>query len=220
LNTASDALAKPGNLPNETYPGERLVARVGQITRTLHDSLRELGYDKVLGDSVAKIPDTRERLAYVAAKTQQAADRALTATEIARPLQDNLAADARGLDERWKLLFENRLSIAEFKDLVATTRAFLTDVPARARATNEQLQEIMMAQDFQDLTGQVINRVNQIANDLETQLLQLLIDHVPTETRRSNDDGLMNGPVINPDQGSNALTSQGQVDDLLESLGF
>lgn len=213
-------MTESGNLSNESYPGEHLVARVGQITRVLHDSLRELGYDKVLGDSVAKIPDTRERLAYVAAKTQQAADRALTATEIARPLQDNLAADARGLDERWKQLFDNRLTIAEFKDLVATTRAFLSDVPTRVRATNEQLQEIMMAQDFQDLTGQVINRVNQIANDLETQLLQLLVDHVPVETRRPSDEGLVNGPVINPGQVSNALTSQGQVDDLLESLGF
>lgn len=186
----------------------------------LHDSLRELGYDKILGDSVAKIPDTRERLAYVAAKTQQAADRALTATEIARPLQDRLAADARGLEERWQQLFENRLTIAEFKDLVATTRAYLTDVPARVRATNEQLQEIMMAQDFQDLTGQVINRVNKIANDLEAQLLRLLIDHVPADTRRPNDGGLTNGPIINPDEVPDAITSQVLVDELQESLGF
>jgi chemotaxis protein CheZ len=82
----------------------------------------------------------------------------------------------------------------------------------------------MMAQDFQDLTGQVIKKMMEVVNDVETQLLQVLIDNTPMEKRHepaaaSAQSGLLNGPQIhatNPE----AVTDQAQVDDLLESLGF
>ena len=220
MNSAGLATVAAVDAVGESYPGERLVCRVGQIARSLHDNLRNLGYDKVLEDTAAKIPDARERLAYVADMTRHAAERALTATEIAQPLQDTLARETSGLDERWKSLFENRLSLAEFKELVTATRAFLAVVPAQARATKEQLHEIMMAQDFQDLTGQIINRVNEIAAAVESQLLQLLIENVPPQTRCHPDNGLMNGPVIMANGSVDVVNSQAQLDDVLESLGF
>lgn len=213
----------PGNLPvdGEAYPGERVLAKVGQLTRALHDNLRELGYDKVLEKTAAQIPDARDRMAYVADMTERAAERALTAIEIAKPVQDQLAADAIGLDARWQQLFDQKLSLDEFKRLVDDTRGFLGGVPERTQATNTQLMEIMMAQDFQDLTGQVIKRVTAVTNDLEAQLVQLLVDNVPagqrTETAAS---GLINGPVIKAEGRFDVVTSQAQVDDLLESLGF
>jgi chemotaxis protein CheZ len=205
----------------EAYAGERLLSKVGQMTRILHDSLRELGYDKVLEKTAAQIPDARDRMSYIASMTEKAAERALTATEIARPIQDGLSNDAAGLDGRWQELFDKKLSLEQFRQLVADTRRFLTEVPSRAEATNAQLMEIMMAQDFQDLTGQVIKRVTAVTYDLESQLLQLLLDNVPSEHRaEANSSGLVNGPVIKADGRSDVVTDQKQVDDLLESLGF
>lgn len=205
----------------EAYPGEKVLSKVGHLTRLLHDSLRELGYDKVLEKAASQIPDARDRMSYVADMTQKAAERALTAIEIAKPVQDELAMDASALESRWQALFDRKLSIEQFRELVNDTRGFLGGVPARTEATNSQLMEIMMAQDFQDLTGQVIKRVTAVTNDLESQLVQLLVDNVPPEARAdAQSSGLINGPVIKAEGRNDVVTSQQQVDDLLESLGF
>ncbi|MDP2056996.1 MAG: protein phosphatase CheZ, partial [Thiobacillus sp.] len=82
------------------------------------------------------------------------------------------------------------------------------------------LLDIMMAQDFQDLTGQVIRKVTDLAHGLEQQLVQLLLDYSPAEVRREANSGLLNGPQINPASKSDVVADQGQVDDLLDSLGF
>jgi chemotaxis protein CheZ len=78
----------------------------------------------------------------------------------------------------------------------------------------------MMAQDFQDLTGQVIKKVMELAYGIEQQLVQLLVDYAPPEIRREAGSGLLNGPQIHPTGNPDVVSSQGQVDDLLESLGF
>ena len=225
LSASIDVIERPAPAlepaPEESYPGERVLSKVGQMTRLLHDSLRELGYDKTIEGVTAQMPDARDRMSYISSMTQKAAERALTATEIARPIQTGLSDDAIRLDERWRDLFEKKLSLQQFRELVADTRQFLTEVPARAAATNAQLTEIMMAQDFQDLTGQVIKRVTTVTHDLELQLLQLLVDNVPASPRGdANSSELMNGPVVKTEGRSDIVTDQQQVDDLLESLGF
>jgi chemotaxis protein CheZ len=78
----------------------------------------------------------------------------------------------------------------------------------------------MMAQDFQDLTGQVIKKVTELANGIEQQLVQLLLDYAPPDVRRDAGAGLLNGPQINPEGNPDVLAGQEQVDDLLDSLGF
>ncbi len=203
---------------------DSVISRIGQLTRMLHDSLQELGYDKLLEKAAAAIPDAQDRLAYVAVMTEQAAERALNATEIAKPIQDKLAADAAGLSGRWQELFEGggsgQLDTDAFRNLVTQTRNYLDDVPNRVNATNAQLLEIMMAQDFQDLTGQVIKKITGMVRNLERELVQLLLDNVPADKRAETGTGLMNGPVVNPKGRSDVVTNQNQVDDLLASLGF
>lgn len=196
-----------------------VISRVGQMTRTLHESLRALGYDKKLELAAAAVPDARDRLAYVAKMTEQAASRALNATENARPIQDRLAKDADELAARWDGLFEQQPGVEAFKSLVASTREFLRAVPAQAQATNAQLTEVMMAQEFQDLTGQVIKKIGDVTHDLENQLLQLLVENAPPE-RREEASGLLNGPAIKTAGRSDLVANQEQVDQLLESLGF
>jgi len=197
-----------------------LVRKIGQLTRTLHDSLRALGYDKMVEEAASSIPDARERLSYVATLTERAAQRVLNAAEVAKPLQDSLSANASGLAQRWRGVFGAQASVEEFKALARSTLTFLEQVPASTKATNEQLLEIVMAQDFQDLTGQVIKRITDLAHQCERQLLTLLLESTPAEHRPPGADTLLNGPVVNAGRAGEVVQSQAQVDDLLESLGF
>jgi chemotaxis protein CheZ len=199
---------------------EELLGRIGQLTRQLREGLRELGLDKEVAKAAQAIPDARDRLAYVAATTERAAHRALNAIDVAQPLQEGLASEAKGLSKRWDEWFANPIELDHARELVMDTRGYLQDVPQKANAINLQLMEILMAQDFQDLTGQVIKKMMEVVNDVETQLLQVLIDNSPAEKRQEVvSHSLQNGPQIvpgNPD----AVADQSQVDDLLESLGF
>ena len=197
-----------------------VMSRVGNLTRTLHDALRELGYDRALEKTAASIPDARDRLDYVVKMTEQAAVRALNSIETAQPIQDRLGEGAKKLDAQWKRLFDKQMSVDEFKKLVDSTRDYLADVPKQTQATNAQLLEIMMAQDFQDLTGQVIKKITALAQNMEQQLVQLLVDLVPSEMRCEINAGLLNGPVVNAVGRTDVVTDQNQVDDLLGSLGF
>jgi len=100
------------------------------------------------------------------------------------------------------------------------TQAFLHEVPRQTKATNSHLMEIMMAQDFQDLTGQVIKKIIEVTKNMEQQLVSLLLENAPASVKAEFDAGLLNGPVINAAGRTDVVTNQDQVDDLLESLGF
>jgi chemotaxis protein CheZ len=197
-----------------------LLTKIGQLTRTIHDSLRELGYDRKLEAAAATIPDARERLAYVATMTERAAVRVMNATDVARPIQQQLSADAAALAERWRSVFAAQVGVEQFKALSGATLEYLESVPKQTQETNAQLTEIVLAQDFQDLTGQVIKRISDLAHHLETELLALLLEHMPADQRPAGAEGLLNGPVVNAERAGDVVTTQAQVDDLLESLGF
>jgi chemotaxis protein CheZ len=195
-------------------------SQIGHLTRALHDTMRELGYDKTLERAVGKMPDTRDRLNYISTLTEQAAVKTLNAVEETKPLQQKMEAGASQLSARWQELFERKLDTEQFKSLVHQTRSYLQEVPLSTKATNAQLMDIVMAQDYQDLTGQVIKRLSETVQQLENQLVALLIETLPEDKKKEMDNSLLNGPVINADGRSDVVTSQAQVDDLLDSLGF
>ncbi|UTH72656.1 protein phosphatase CheZ [Chromobacterium sp. IIBBL 290-4] len=197
-----------------------MYEHIGQMTRKMHDALRDLGYDKSLERVAETIPDAKDRLSYIATLTENSAERVLNATDIAKPFQDKLESEAQALSERWEKLYANLLSVEEFKRLAEETRQYLKDVPNQTQATNTQLLEIVMAQDFQDLTGQVIKKMMGMVKILETELVNFLIEFSPNEKKGELSNNLLNGPVINPEGKTDVVTSQQQVDDLLESLGF
>jgi len=202
---------------------KKVIDQIGQLTRNLHDSLRELGYDKRLESIAAEVPKAQDKLSYVATKTEQAAERTLNATEIAMPIQEKLSTDAIHLSKQWKQALETQQTnpdTEKFKLLLIDTLQYLDKIPEHANATNTQLLEIMMAQDFQDLTGQVIKKITHMVQSLEKDLIDLLLANVPTKKNSIADEGLMNGPVINPEKQNDVVCNQDQVDDLLASLGF
>ncbi len=199
---------------------DEVLVRVGQMTRTLHDSLRGLGFDKLLEKAAHDIPNARDRLDYVAKMTEKAAQRVLNATDAAGPLQDNIDAGAHDIAKKWESILDAPFSEQQFRDMAERTIAYTEATRLAASATKQHLLDIMMAQDFQDLTGQVIKKVTELAHNLEQQMVQLLIDYAPADIKRDAGSGLLNGPQINPTGNSDVVSDQGQVDDLLESLGF
>ncbi|ASN86244.1 protein phosphatase CheZ [Pectobacterium brasiliense] len=206
---------------NDTASATEIISRIGQLTRMLRDSLKELGLDNAIAEAAEAIPDARDRLDYVVQMTAQAAERALNCVEAAQPRQNQLEADAKSLKTRWDEWFENPIELADARELVTDTRSYLEDVPQHTSFTNAQLLEIMMAQDFQDLTGQVIKRMMDVVQEIEKQLLMVLLENIPEKPdapKRAN-DGLLNGPQL--DKGAAGIVAnQDQVDDLLDSLGF
>ena len=200
---------------------EAVFNRIGHMARALHDTLGELGYDKLLEKTVSALPDAKDRLAYVANLTEQAACRVLNATDIASPLVEEVEAGAKALGERWDRVFANQMGAEDFKRFAEETRAFLNHrLPEKTQATHAQLTEIMMAQDFQDLTGQVIKKIVALAQDLESGLMTVLLEVLPDTKRTEEVNSLMNGPVINAEGRTDVVVNQEQVDDLLDSLGF
>ena len=196
-----------------------MFERLGGIVRLLHDSLRELGYDKALTEASSQIVDAQDRLEYVATLTEQAANKVLNTLDEGMPAQDVLSKKAKDMDSRWTALFDGKLSLDEFKALAGDSRQFAQAVTEATEAEKARLLEIMMAQDFQDITGQLIKKVVNITKTVENELAQLLRDNAPAEVReklaQKQEAPLMQGPSV-----PSVALDQDNVDDLLADLGF
>lgn len=225
-DAASRAAAFGAAVDSLEEPARSMFSSIGQLTRKVHDALREMGYDKSLEKAAAAIPDARDRLAYVATLTEQAANRTLNAVDAAQPLLNRIESDAAALSADWDRLFAKQMSVEEFKHLVHKTREHLKTSSNGAKVSNEQLLEIMMAQDFQDLTGQVIKKIVDMAKEMEGALLEFLVQFSPAGTGAPKttiaevDISLLNGPVYKAEGRTDVVANQEQVDDLLASLGF
>jgi chemotaxis protein CheZ len=195
-----------------------MLNRIGHMTRALHDSLRGLGFDKLLEKAANDIPDARDRLEYVARMTEQAADKVLNAIDLAMPLQDQIAEDASTLKNHWQAVLATPSFKRDYDKVAQDTLNYLDQTHLQIDQSKALLMQIMMAQDFQDLTGQVIKKITELAQNIEQQLVQVLIDFTPEVNKK--DTSLLNGPQIKPEQNMEAVANQEQVDDLLESLGF
>ena len=130
------------------------------------------------------------------------------------PEQDSLAKTAKAMDARWDSLFNGKMSVPEFKILAADSKTFANTVVISTDAEKARLLEIMMAQDFQDLTGQLIKKVLVITQAVERELAQILIDNAPSDLKEKVIE-LMEGPSV-----PNSALEQDDVDNLLDSLGF
>ncbi|WP_214270448.1 protein phosphatase CheZ [Morganella morganii] len=195
---------------------KQIITRVGFLTRMLRESMRELGLEKGMQQAVATIPDGKDRLRYIAQMTAQAAEKTLNGIDTIKPLQVKMHEDALDLQARWQSCPSAEVDPA----LQESTMAFIRRVIDGSAVTKSELLEIMMAQDFQDLTGQVVKKMMEVVEETEKQLLFLLMENTPAEIRAKHPvDSLKNGPQIDP-KGTNVMASQSQVDDLLDELGF
>ena len=175
--------------------------------------------------SAEALPDARNRLGYVADKSGSAAERVLEAVELAKTEQGAIAGHARALAAQ--LTADPVKAVAS-----GAVLNFVGEIDAATARIDRHLTDIMLAQDFHDLTGQVVARVVTLAIELETGLAQLLRQIAPQEAacgsaqdgKHEADDATrraaLGGPVIDPTGRTDVVSSQGEVDDLLASLGF
>jgi chemotaxis protein CheZ len=197
-----------------------LINRIGRLTRVLHDSLQELGYNKNQQRSTPIIPNAFDRLHYVALMATQAADNVLSAAEAAQPVVEQVEIESQRLAREWQKLFDNKLEPDQFRHLASQTRDFLAELPRQAKATNSYLTEIMMAQAFQEMAGQVIQQVVDVTQQLEKQLLEILIANPPSTDDPNSYVEVLSRPANDPGRPTDAASNQDQINDLLESFDF
>lgn len=203
----------------ELLPKQDVVAspevfqQLGAITRLLHDTMQQLGVMPKLQIAADGIPDARSRLNYIATKTASAAEKVLNSVDKAKAEHEQIAEQTRRLGAE---LVANPVK-AVASGMVLN---FVSEVEERTARIDSCLTDIMMAQDFHDLTGQVVAKVVGLANELEDSLVKLLVQVVPPEQREKVDPNVLNGPVVDPAGRTDVVSDQGEVDDLLASLGF
>ena len=193
--------------------------QIGALTRQLHDSLNGLGFADKVKDLAGELPDAKSRLSYIAKLTGEAAEKVLNHVDQAKAQHDHIASETRRIGA---LIANDPVSaVAE-----GHVMNFVNDVEQSSRQVDQHLTEIMMAQDFHDLTGQVIAKVVNLAATIEEQLLQLLIQTAPPDAVIKAPAAhepyvpALDGPVVDGKGNPDVVTDQSQVDDLLASLGF
>ncbi|MCI1191460.1 protein phosphatase CheZ [Calidifontimicrobium sp. SYSU G02091] len=190
-----------------------IFQQLGHITRQLHDTLQQLGVMPKLQIAADGLPDARSRLNYIANKTAEAANKVLNSVDQAKAEHGHIAAETR------------RIAQAITADPVKAVASgavfnFVADVEASTARIDQHLTDIMLAQDFHDLTGQVVAKVVALATDLEDSLVKLLVQAAPPEQAQKVEAAVLNGPVVNPEGRTDVVKNQSEVDDLLASLGF
>ncbi|GAB3480983.1 protein phosphatase CheZ [Marinomonas epiphytica] len=207
---------------------------VGLLTRSLHDAIRDFTFDAVElqaadNDTASKITDASDRLTYVIEMTNSAANKTMDMVDSSLPVAGELQAQAKDLRKDWGRLIQRDLTPQEFRELYKRIDAFLAYTDDSATTLHTNLNTILLEQGYQDLTGQVITRVNTLIREVEEKLVHLVavagrvdsisgIEHERKETEV--DDSRGHGPAIKKDNNPEILNNQDEVDDLLSSLGF
>ena len=200
-------------IPESLAVSPEVFQQLGTITRLLHDTMQQLGVMPKLQTATEGLPDARSRLSYIATNTAAAANKVLNSVDAAKIEHTQIADATRKMAQA---------IVADPVKAVATGAVmnFVQEVETSTKRIDDHLTDIMMAQDFHDLTGQVVAKVVTLANDLEDSLVKLLIQVVPEGVREQVDPNVLNGPVVNPEGRTDVVSDQGEVDDLLASLGF
>lgn len=213
------------------YRESDLFTEMGKLTRELHDSIRNFKLDsRIVTLAEEEIPDAKERLSYVITMTEQAAHRTLTAVEVSIPLAEKIKKQSDELSEKWHRFRNRDLSVEEFRELSTELDQFLPEVSSDSKSLNSSLSDVMMAQDYQDLTGQIIRQVITMVQDVEEGLVDLIrISSKSRPAAQKQDkpevaDGERDieaeGPQVPSKKTEAYVQGQDDVDDLLSSLGF
>ncbi|WP_095145701.1 MULTISPECIES: protein phosphatase CheZ [unclassified Pseudomonas] len=214
-----------------------LYQEVGKLTRELHSAIVNFQIDPHMpqAEEVSQITDATERLSYVVKLTEAAANRTMDLVESSTPLVNALGTDAQALSADWGRFMRREIGAEEFRELARRVDGFLTRSAEQTQVVSGHLNDILLAQDYQDLTGQVIKRVTQLVTEVESNLLKLVlmasqvdrfagIEHDRESILAEKDPkkhlAKGEGPQIHADKRDDVMSGQDDVDDLLSSLGF
>lgn len=210
-----------------------LYQEVGRLTRALHNAITNFHIDANPGEKVealSEMSEATDRLGYVVKLTEKAANTTLDLVEESMPLASEITQDAEHLRSEWKRLLDRDMTADEFRDLYWKLDTFLNRLNDDSQKLYGNLSNILLAQDFQDLTGQVINRVTGLVKEVEASLVDLVfmasqveeitgIVRGDQEQKKDQDILTGQGPQIDT-SAEDVVSNQDEVDDLLSSLGF
>ena len=206
---------------------DKLFTSVGQLTRDLHEALQDFQLDpRIMQLTQDDLPDAQNRLQYVIEKTEDAANRTMDAVEACLPMTDEMHQRVEQVMPAWQRLMSNDIQLHEFKEMCHQVDALMRECGQNMPQIHGLMTEVLMAQDYQDITGQIIRRVIQLVEDVEKNLIELLklFGEEQKSQAKQNvkavDKSAAEGPVINPEQRDDVVENQDDVDDLLSSLGF
>ncbi|MGJ8691905.1 MAG: protein phosphatase CheZ [Thalassotalea sp.] len=205
-----------------------LFAEIGKLTRQLHDSLMNFQLDSRLNDlATADIPDAKERLNYVISRTEEAANKTMDAVESIFPVVDNMQEQIKAVKPQWQALMKNQIDISGFKSLCHDLDTLIMTTDSETQKMHSLMTDVLMAQDFQDLTGQVIRKVIDLVREVEDSLIGMLTAFGISQTAVGGEpakpkvgENLVEGPIVNKEKRDDVVADQDDVDDLLSSLGF
>jgi len=216
-----------------------LYQSVGQLTRGLHDAIVNFNVDSGKACSVedaanneCEITDASSRLEYVIKLTQDAADKTMDMVEDCTPLSVSLGEDACAYKKEWERLKNREMSPDEFRELYLRLDGFFEKIDANATQLSGNLQNIILEQGYQDLTGQVLKKVINLVTEVEENLVSLvrmagqieeevgIEDSVAVSADAKGPDISGEGPQHQAQQRADVVNGQDDVDDLLSSLGF
>ena len=200
----------------------RLFEEIGKLTRELHDSLSSVRTESDLaGMAENEIPDAKERLNFVIEKTEAAANRTMDSVEEILPVSETIRTRSGQLKEDWSRFQRREMDVEEFKKMGDELVDFLDELTTNSDKIHEGLNNILMAQDFQDITGQVIRKVIDVVQHVEESLVSLVrATGVQAAPKRVISEVEAEGPQMNAESKDNVVNGQDDVDDLLSSLGF
>ena len=210
---------------------------VGRLTRGLHSAIVNFHVDGDLDTEPpvvesSDIQDATDRLSYVIDLTQKAADKTMDMVEASAPIALNLGQEAQQLHQEWGRLKRREMSADEFRELYRRMDDFLQQTGVGTQQLNKNLQDIILEQGFQDLTGQVLKRVMGLIGDVERDLVDLVriagqveeITGLELEADKvdkvAGSGAEAEGPQIHAKVREDVVSGQDEVDDLLSSLGF
>ncbi|MBD3585314.1 protein phosphatase CheZ [Salinimonas sp. HHU 13199] len=206
-----------------------LFAEVGKLTRQLHDALNNFQLDeRIVGLANDDIPDAQTRLTYVIEETEKAANTTMDAVEASMPIAESLSQRIDTIMPEWKKLMTRQIELGEFKALCGDLDKLLNDASSESDRLTALLTEVLMAQGYQDLTGQVIRRVIELVKEVEDSLVNMLTmfgepdGDTPAPQTQKKESGKVDaeGPIMNAEERDDVVKGQDDVDDLLSSLGF
>lgn len=206
-----------------------LFGELRKLTTDLQSALMRFSIDSRLVDLAEKeVPDARLRLDHVLKLTDEAAHRTMDLVEQSGPLAERTARQAEDIIEPWRRFRSRSIAVDEFRDMIQRMDVFLESARTDMGKVRGNLAEVLLAQGYQDLSGQIIRGVMKLVGELETALVELVrlsksgpgaeraksTRPVSDETRRGF------GPAVPGVAHGPAVSGQQDVDALLSGLGM
>ena len=205
-----------------------LFSELRKLTGDLQSALDRFSVDSRLVDLAEKeVPDARARLDHVLKMTDEAAHRTMDLVEQCGPLADRTAKSAGDINGMWTKFRARKIEIDEFRIMIQKMDAFLAASRTDMDKVRGNLTEVLMAQGYQDLSGQIIRGVMKLVSELETALVDLVRlsrtgPGALTMEKPAASDGMSRGfgPAVPGVDNGPSASSQDDVDSLLAGLGM